>query len=143
VPATRAKKYVSEVAFDEHAPEPDRSAAATGRLGRQPRLRSWPSNLLADRGAFHGETSVLAQEIALEVARMLRAASVSRETDPKRLGDVQPALLNMEQAAKYLGRTVKGIRELILKGILVPVRLDRKIQFKRQDLDDVIERCTE
>jgi hypothetical protein len=28
------------------------------------------------------------------------------------------------------------------KGVLVPVRFDRKIQFKRRDLDDLIEKHT-
>jgi hypothetical protein len=65
---------------------------------------------------------------------------VSNGPDPKGLGNVQPALLNIEQTAKYLGRTVKGVRDLERKGILTPVRFDRKVQFRRRDLDDAIER---
>lgn len=54
---------------------------------------------------------------------------------------VQPALLNIKDAAIYLGRTVKGVRDLERKGVLPAVRLDRKLQFRRRDLDDLIERC--
>jgi hypothetical protein len=94
-------------------------------------------NGIADSGA-----SMLAREIARELARALRREPPAEERDPKRLGDVQPVLLNIDQAAKYLGRTVKGIRDLMTKGVLVPVRFDRKIQFKRRDLDDLIEKYT-
>ncbi len=94
-------------------------------------------NGLTDSG-----TSILAREIAHELARVLRREPEGGGNDPKRLGDVQPVLLNIHQAAKYLGRSVKGIRDLVAKGVLVPVRFDRKIQFKRRDLDDLIEKYT-
>jgi|HubBroStandDraft_6_1064221.scaffolds.fasta_scaffold125951_1 excisionase family DNA binding protein len=94
-------------------------------------------NGLTDSG-----TSILAREIAQELARVLRREPEGGGNDPKRLGDVQPALLNIHQAAKYLGRTVKGIRDLVTKGVLVRVRFDRKRQFKRRDLDDLIEKYT-
>jgi hypothetical protein len=86
-------------------------------------------------------TSVLAREIAQELARLITwPGHEVPAADPKGLRDVQPALLNIEQTAKYLGRTVKGIRDLEKKGVLTPVRFDRKIQFRRRDLDDTIER---
>jgi hypothetical protein len=94
-------------------------------------------NGLTDSG-----TSILAREIAQELARVLRREPEGSGDDPKRVGDVQPVLLNIDQTAKYLGRTVKGIRDLMTKGVLVPVRFDRKIQFKRRDLDDLIEKHT-
>lgn len=94
-------------------------------------------NEIADNGA-----SITAREIAKELARLLRREPQGEGHDPKRLGDVQPVLLNIDQAAKYLGRTVRGIRDLMTKGVLVPVRFDRKIQFKRRDLDDLIEKYT-
>jgi hypothetical protein len=53
---------------------------------------------------------------------------------------IQPALLDARNAAIYMGRTIKGIRDLERKGILKAVRLDRKLQFRRSDLDEVIER---
>jgi hypothetical protein len=86
-------------------------------------------------------TSVLAKEIAHELARLVRwTEPETHQADQKGLRDVQPALLNIEQTAKYLGRTVKGVRDLERKGILVPVRFDRKVQFRRRDLDEAIER---
>ena len=85
--------------------------------------------------------SIFAQDIAQEVVRLMKLTAVEETRhDPKGLRDVQPALLNIVQAAKYMGRTVKGIRDLERKGILVPVRFDRKIQFRKSDLDDAIER---
>jgi hypothetical protein len=86
-------------------------------------------------------TSLLAREIAQELARLIRLPEPEeRRPDPKGLRHVQPALLNIEQAAKYMGRTVKGVRDLERKGILVPVRFDRKVQFRIRDLDEAIER---
>lgn len=85
-------------------------------------------------------TSLLAQEIARALAPLLQRHADVPGPDPKGLRDVQPALFNIEQAAKYLGRTVKGIRDLENKGVLVPVRFDRKVQFRRRDLDEAIER---
>ena len=85
--------------------------------------------------------SMLAKEIAQEVARLIvRESSPATTTDPKGLRSIQPALLNIDQTAKYLGRSVKGVRDLERKGILVPIRLDRKVQFRRTDLDQAIER---
>ena len=79
----------------------------------------------------------VAKAILTEIIPTLQNV-VSR--DPKGLRDVQPQLLNIEQTAKYLGRTVKGVRDLERKGILVPVRFDRRIQFRVSDLDSAIER---
>jgi hypothetical protein len=85
-------------------------------------------------------TSILAREIALEVARLLKREAEPDGPDSKGLRDVQPVLFNIDQTAKYLGRTVKGIRDLEKKGVLFPIRLDRKVQFRRRDLDEAIER---
>jgi hypothetical protein len=84
-------------------------------------------------------TSILAKEIARELALLIKwPESRNTGSDPKGLRDVKPALLNIEQTGKYLGRTVKGIRDLERKGILRPIRLDRKVQFRRSDLDAAI-----
>ena len=85
-------------------------------------------------------TAMLAREIAQEVARIVRESLPTTDSDPKGLRGIQPALLNIDQTAKYLGRTVKGVRDLEKKGVLVPIRLDRKVQFRRSDLDQAIER---
>ncbi len=91
-------------------------------------------------GMAESGATMLAREIAQEVARLLKRETEPMVDDPKGLRAVQPALLNIDQAAKYLGRTVKGVRDLMAKDVLVPVRLDRKIQFRRRDLDDLIEK---
>jgi hypothetical protein len=85
-------------------------------------------------------TSLLAREIARELAPLLRREAEAQGPDPKGLRDVRPALLNIDQTAKYLGRTVKGVRDLEKKGVLCPIRLDRKVQFRRVDLDAAIDR---
>jgi hypothetical protein len=85
--------------------------------------------------------SILAKEIAHELARLVKWTQPEERTpDPKGLRDVHPTLLNIDQAAKYMGRSVKGIRDLERKGILLPVRFDRKIQFRKSDLDEAIEK---
>jgi hypothetical protein len=87
------------------------------------------------------EPTALAKEIAQEVVRQIDYAQLQKQApDPKGLLYVRPALLNLDQAAKYMGRTAKGVRDLMSKGILVPVRFDRKIQFRVHDLDEAIER---
>jgi hypothetical protein len=44
--------------------------------------------------------AILAREIAQELARVLQRGPESEGNDPKRLGDVQPALLNIDQACE-------------------------------------------
>lgn len=90
--------------------------------------------------AVESGTSLLARQIAIEVARHLKRGDEPSDPDLKGLRNIQPVLLNIEQTAKYLGRTVKGVRDLEKKGVLVAVRFDRKIQFRRRDLDDAMER---
>ena len=50
-------------------------------------------------------------------------------------------LLSVPEAADYLGRTVWAVRGLIDNGKLPAVRLDRRVQIDRLDLDRLIERC--
>jgi hypothetical protein len=122
------------------------SASDTRKIGGTPGLRQLIAlrrNMSASDSHNAGGpgTSILAREIAQELAPLISwTERAERLPDPKGLRDVEPALLNIEQAAKYLGRTVKGVRDLEKKGVLVPVRFDRKIQFRRRDLDDAIER---
>lgn len=116
------------------------TSLATAVPGRKDTYRYMVS---LDKQNIGGETgtSLLAREIASEIVRLIEWSGLERrQADPQRLCDVQPALLNIEQAAKYMGRSVKGIRDLERKGVLVPIRLDRKVQFRRSDLDDVIDR---
>ena len=48
-------------------------------------------------------------------------------------------LLNLRDAAVYLGRTEWAVRELIWKGRIPVVRIDRRIQLDVRDLDALIE----
>ena len=48
-------------------------------------------------------------------------------------------LLVTEQAAEYLGLSLRHIYKLIARGELVPVRRSRPFGFGRQDLDVFIE----
>ena len=50
-------------------------------------------------------------------------------------------LLSVPEAAEYLGRTPWAVRGLIDNGKLPVVRLDRRVQIDRLDLDRLIERC--
>ena len=49
-------------------------------------------------------------------------------------------LLSVEEAAHYLGRTPGAIRELIYKGRLPVVKIDRRVQVDIQDLDLLVEK---
>jgi Helix-turn-helix domain len=51
----------------------------------------------------------------------------------------QPRLLDVRQAAVYLGRTDKAVRHMQANGSLRPVKLDDRVQFDRKDLDVFIE----
>lgn len=48
-------------------------------------------------------------------------------------------LFSVPEAAQYLGRTEGALRELIYKGRLPQVKLDRRVQLDRHDLDRLIE----
>lgn len=49
-----------------------------------------------------------------------------------------PRLLSVAQAAEYLGRTPEALRQLIHRGRLPVVKLDRRVQVDRLDLDEII-----
>jgi len=53
-------------------------------------------------------------------------------------GIVQPRLLTVEQAARYLGRTEEAVRRLRLSGKLPVVKLDDRVMFDVRDLDGQI-----
>lgn len=50
-----------------------------------------------------------------------------------------PRLLNVKQAAEYLGRTESAVRQLIHKKVLPVVRFDRAIRIDVRDLDRLID----
>jgi excisionase family DNA binding protein len=77
-------------------------------------------------------------QVAQQVASLLRA-------DLDRLGGstVQPALLDVKQAAAYLGRTEQSVQHLIFQRDLPVVRAGRRVHLHRADLDAWIEKNKE
>ncbi len=48
-------------------------------------------------------------------------------------------LLSVPEAAAYLGRTEGAFRELVYKGVIPAVKIDRRVQVDLYDLDRLIE----
>lgn len=48
-------------------------------------------------------------------------------------------LYSVDEAAVYLGRTPGAVRELIFKGRLPKVAIDRRVQIDLKDLDSLID----
>ena len=72
---------------------------------------------------------LLADAIAERVYRRLTGG---RQRDKGRL-------LNVGDAAEYIGRTASALRHLIAKGTIPCVRRDGRVQLDRQDLDNWLE----
>jgi excisionase family DNA binding protein len=53
---------------------------------------------------------------------------------------VQPALLNVKEAAIYLGRSEQSVQHLIFEKELPVVRVGRRVHLDRRDLDAWIEK---
>lgn len=53
---------------------------------------------------------------------------------------VEPRLLSVEQAARYVGRPVQGFRKFAKTWRIPIASPDRRILFDRADLDQMIER---
>ena len=53
---------------------------------------------------------------------------------------IQPALLNVKEAAAYLGRTEQAVQHLIFQRDLPVVRVGRRVHLHRRDLDAWIEK---
>ncbi len=53
---------------------------------------------------------------------------------------VQPALLNVKEAAVYLGRSEQAVQHLIFERELPVVRVGRRVHLDRRDLDSWIEK---
>jgi len=56
-------------------------------------------------------------------------------------GALRPRLLDVEQAAVYLGRTKISIQHMISAGRLPVVRVDRRVFIDVRDLDALIVNC--
>src|SRR5665213_3804451 len=81
--------------------------------------------------------SVLVSAVAGEVASLLRL-EFARLTP----SEVQPVLLNVKQAAVYLGRSEQSVQHLIFQRDLPVVRMGRRVHLHRRDLDAWIEKNT-
>jgi Helix-turn-helix domain len=53
-----------------------------------------------------------------------------------------PALMNIKDAAEYMGRSEGGIRHLVEAGLLPVCKMDARVQIRRVDMDRVIEQHT-
>jgi len=51
---------------------------------------------------------------------------------------IVPRLMDISEAAKYLGRTVSGVQHMVKRGTLPVTRMDGKIQIDRQIVDQLI-----
>lgn len=81
----------------------------------------------------------LAQLVAAEVATLLRPivrAELAASLSPA----IQPVLLDVKQAAVYLGRTEQAIQHLIFQRELPVIRYGRRVHLHRTDLDAWIEK---
>ena len=56
------------------------------------------------------------------------------------VGRVQPALLNVKEAAVYLGRSEQSVQHLIFEKEVPVVRVGRRVHLDRRDLDCWIEK---
>ena len=78
--------------------------------------------------------SAIAEEVAakvkFEIASHLQHLTVR----------VQPALLNVKEAAVYLGRSEQSVQHLIFGKELPVVRVGRRVHLDRRDLDTWIEK---
>jgi excisionase family DNA binding protein len=77
--------------------------------------------------------SVLVKAVAEEVVTKLR-----REIS--RFSAVQAALLDVKQAAIYLGRSEQSVQHLIFDKEIPVVRVGRRVHLDRRDLDAFIEK---
>jgi excisionase family DNA binding protein len=92
---------------------------------------------LAIEGAGDPAISGLAKALASEVAALLKSELARIST-----GEVQPVLLDVKQAAVYLGRSEQSVQHLIFQKDLPVVRSGRRVHLHRRDLDAWIEKNT-
>ena len=80
----------------------------------------------------------LVSAIAEEVAAKVKSEIASHVQQV--VGKVQPALLNVKEAAIYLGRSEQAVQHLIFERELPVVRVGRRVHLDRRDLDSWIEK---
>ena len=94
-----------------------------------------PAERLATEDIKSPAMSVLVRAVAGEVASLLRV-EFARLTP----SEVHPALLNVKQAAVYLGRTEQSVQHLIFQRDLPVVRFGHRVHLHCRDLDAWIEK---
>lgn len=58
-------------------------------------------------------------------------------------GVIVPRLMNLDQAAAYLGMTRSAVQTKALRGQLPTVKLDSTLRFDKHELDKLIEQVSE
>ena len=79
----------------------------------------------------------LVQAIAEQVAAKVKIELAAHVSNSVR--QVQPALLNVKEAAVYLGRSEQAVQHLIFDKQVPVVRAGRRVHIDRKDLDNWIE----
>jgi excisionase family DNA binding protein len=82
--------------------------------------------------------NVLVAAIAEQVAAKLRSALA--DDSGHTTSRIQPVLLNVKEAAIYLGRSEQSVQHLIFQRDLPVVRVGRRVHLDRRDLDAWIEK---
>jgi excisionase family DNA binding protein len=74
------------------------------------------------------------------LAERVAAKLGTRLTENSGSAAIQPRLLNVQQAARYIGRTKEAVQHLVADGTVPVVRHDRRVFLDIRDLDRWIER---
>lgn len=53
-----------------------------------------------------------------------------------------PEIMSVETAARYMDRSVEGVRNLVKTKVLPATRIDNRLQIRRLDIDRLAERKT-
>jgi excisionase family DNA binding protein len=72
---------------------------------------------------------------------MIEAIAEAVALKLERMNGVQQRLMEIEEAAKYLGMTVPALRHKVATGEIPVVRIDNKLRFDRRDLDRYIDQA--
>lgn len=85
-----------------------------------------------------GTLNTIVNAIAEQVAERVKS-EISSHLE-QTVNRVQPALLNVKEAAVYLGRSEQAVQHLIFEKQLPVVRVGRRVHLDRRDLDCWIEK---
>lgn len=81
--------------------------------------------------ALDGLTKAIVEEVAAILRHEMAGAAVT---------SIHPLLLSVKQAAIYLGRSDQSVQHLIFQKDLPVVRVGRRVNLDRRDLDVWIEK---